>query len=207
MSAFTPQSGMASSDWWYRPIKTRRRRRAFVIYNWTLLLSLFPYYLTLAIRNRPVEWYSWQEIWWVFLLATSFGGLRYGGPIKKFENPKLGSDADYVLYKSMHPTPWKQRGMPAWANDEFDLQRRNQAHYSAYRILRWIFPVCGIGLWLLSRDPATSLWAVRILEAALVPSVLAFLWLPQTIILWTEPDWKEETASGPKLVEASAPRE
>ena len=203
MSAFTPQSGMANSHWWYRPIKTRRRRRAFVICNWAFLLALFPANLMLVIRNHPASWYSLSQIYWLVLLTTSFGGLRYGGPIKKFENPKPDSAAGYALYKSMHPTPWKQRGMPAWANDEFDLQRRNQAHYTAYRVLRWIFPVSAIALWLLSRDPDTSLWAVRILEAALLPSVLAFLWLPQTIILWTEPDWKDEIETGPQLVDAA----
>jgi hypothetical protein len=187
--------------WWYRPIKTRKRRRAFVILNWTLLFTLFPLMLLISVRNHPLSSSSFSLIFWLTLLTTSFGGLKYGGPIKKFENPKSGSAADYALYKAMHPTLWKRRGMPAWANDEFDLQRRNQAHYSAYRILRWIYPALAIGLWLFSRNPDTSLWATRILQAALLPSVVAFLWLPQTIILWTEPDWKEETAAGPQLVD------
>lgn len=157
----------------------------------------------IAIRNHPISWNSWSLVYWIVVGTTLFGGLQYGGPVKKFENPKLDSAAGYKLYKSMNPTIWKQRGMPAWANDEFDLQRRNAAHYAAYRILRWVYPAIAAALWLLSRDPDTSVWAARILEAALLPSVLAFLWLPQTIILWTEPDWSEETAAGPQLVDAN----
>jgi hypothetical protein len=189
--------------WWYRPIKTRKRRRTFVILNWTFVLFLFFVMLMVAIRNHPLSSNSFSLIFWLTLLTTSFGGLKYGGPIKKFENPKPDSAAGYALYKAMHPTLWKRRGMPAWANDEFDLQRRDQAHYTAYRLLRWIYPIVAIALWLLSRDPDTSVWAVHILEAALLPSVLAFLWLPQTIILWTEPDWNEETSAGPQLVDTT----
>jgi hypothetical protein len=192
--------------WWYRPIKTRRRRRAFVILNWTLLFALFPLMLLVSVRNHPLSSNSFSLIFWFTLLTTSFGGIKYGGPIKKFENPKPDSAAGYALYKTMHPTLWKRRGMPAWANDEFDLQRRNQAHYTTYRVLRWIYPILAIALWLLSRDPDTSTWAAHILEAALLPSVLAFLWLPQTIILWTEPDWSEEAIAGPKLVDTAKPQ-
>jgi hypothetical protein len=202
MPELTRKTGFSWSERWYNPIRTRRRR-LFVVVMWTLMLSSSLGDLIVVIRNRPLYWQDALTplVWLLFFPAWTLGGLRYGGPVKKFENPRPDSQAGYELWRAMNPTVYKKAGMPAWANDEFDLERRNQAHYSAYRILRWIYPALAGAVWVLCRNPVTAKWAVPVLEASLLPSIIAFLWLPQTIILWREEDTTDE--AGPKLVTAS----
>jgi hypothetical protein len=201
MAELTTKTGSSFSDSWYRPIKTRLRRRMFVAFMYGMLLLFFLAMLDAVMYHKPTPWFL--LLWGLLIAPPALGGSRYFGPVKKFENPKSDSEPGYVLFRSMNPTLWKKSGMPAWANDEFDLQRRNQAHYSAYRILRWTYPVIAASLWALSRNAATAVWSGQVLESLLLPSIVAFWWLPQAIILWTEQDWKEETSGGPQLVDAS----
>jgi hypothetical protein len=204
MTDLISKTGFSYSYLWYRPIKTQRRRRMFVAFMYGMLLLFFWIMLVSITKDKPLPWFL---LFWVLVIAPpALGGSRYFGPVKKFEDPKPYSEAGYALYRSLNPWLRKKRSMPAWANDEFDLQRRNQAHYSAYRILRCIYPALAAALWVLLRYDATSVWANRVLEAALLPSIVAFWWLPQAIILWTEQDLKEETAGGPQLVDTSAPQ-
>ena len=70
--------------------------------------------------------------------------------------------------------------------DERELHERNLAHYKAYRLLRWL--ICGITMIciygtaftpnFLLNNSLTLLWGITILVLS----------LPQSVILWTEPE-------------------
>jgi hypothetical protein len=71
--------------------------------------------------------------------------------------------------------------------DEREVRVRNAAHYRAYAVLRWVGSLLVIAA---VADRVDEFAAAR--ESLLLLFFLIIQWLPQSILLWTEPDMEEQ---------------
>jgi hypothetical protein len=176
--------------------QTRRRTLVVLIYA---TLAMLMAGLFLADRWRTTGYYL---VFATMLINRLFlggygGGYDFGGLIKPFDG-KAPQRADQppqfllLVFRVYEPPPPEN----TWRSDERELQQRDRAHYTAYQAITILL----IPLWLLSQ------WATftpRLLARIPVsPSLLIYglvlaaiivaLTLPQSILLWSEPDMEEE---------------
>jgi hypothetical protein len=174
---------------------THDRRRFFRLHlntqrgrRWAAAIAfLFPvFYFLITFGDRP----SISSFGQVFLVGAILGGFSYQRdfPVKPFEG--------------RHP----RRPGESFANDEYDLARRDKAHYTAYQFWRIVIVVASTVFFifhdLIAREHFVH-WHLRsgeqqVLEALIVPSAMAFLILPQAILLWTEKDIAPEEPFEPE---------
>lgn len=173
----------------------RRARRRLVVGYWTAVVLMLALGAVTA-HQRP----GLFDPWWVPLLIGGFLGTAtvfLGGSARLGPLPDFDSD----------PTP-----PPAWvplqvANrilsrgagngdfsiaslDERDFRLRDRAHYSAYRFLRqWL-------IWALISAYVLFQYIYPHHEFLAIPVyallILVVFNLPQSLILWTEPDMEED---------------
>jgi len=183
------------------PMSSRRNRRALVAGYWSVSVLLL-ICATILFFDDP----RFLEHWWmaitigllVGLMLCFLGGGAQLGPVADFDgDPKppprwaLIEAADRLIYRWKHG----EAEQPLELNlDERDRRLRDHAHYRAYRILRMILQAAIIaGVLLFTRPDAWTL--LRRYNFVLVPFsflLILLLWnLPQSIILWNEPDMEE----------------
>lgn len=166
------------------PVETQRSRRAVVLgYYLTWLLILVGCFF--LFQTPPTRFLAFFCC--VCILPSLLGGTgEYAtAPVRPF--------AEY-LYRARERARREGR-VPGIriVLDEQDRAARDRAHYLAYRTFNWIILLLAI---------AVTDWVIRlpyqqrsdaILLIAAVAIVLHFS-LPQTILLWTEPDVEPEPA-------------
>ncbi len=170
-------------------LRTRRRRRALVVGYYIFLLAI-----------AAVALYRQKFVPSVLLVQTLtlgglFGGIKMGGPVKYYAERARSvamSDGSGIQQLNLSGRrPFSVFGLGWEPLDERERQERDRAHYEAFRLLRWTLSLAFISYWslldvmqgwLMSNTP-TLLWMV----------LLYVYSLPQSLILWTEPD---ETPDG-----------
>ena len=154
------------------PLDTQRGRR------WAVAVAFFfpVFYFLITFGDKPSTT-SFLSVLIVGLLLGGFGPGRTA-PLKPFESS---------------------------ANDEYDIARRDAAHYTAYEFWRRVIIVAS-SLFYLFHDLLAgehfAHWHLspleqQILEALIIPAAMAFLILPQAILLWTERDVPPEDDLSP----------
>jgi hypothetical protein len=170
------------------PLARRRTRRWLVIGFWTLALSLI---LPISPRIGPggtiLGLPSWWSIYFFVALIGFLGGNRDGGAVRAFEGrtpdkSKMANDT----FMTPEDIAERKRRESEIRLDERDVNLRNAAHYKAYSALRWIiflvFPFTA------APPPREPLF----LRPFLLLTLFLVVWsLPQTLILWSEPDMEE----------------
>jgi len=143
---------------------------------------------------------SWRSvspyvIWAVIFACRLFlGGYVPGGLVKPFNGkaPKQSEAAPPLLALKLRVyRPLPGDGSTPYRSDEREMSQRDRAHYRAYQALGISLVVPWAAASLLG-DPKIFGWdpaVVNHLCAMLLLAVLTlFLTLPQSILLWTEPD-------------------
>lgn len=163
----------------------RRARRIFVLGYCALLLV----FLALGtVWNRGFLFCgAFQSV----LLAGVLGGIRGGGPVKPFSG-RQREPGDFTVTTASFPVQalnLEQR-LPTAAQlvrlDERERSERDEAHFTAFRLLRYLAgPLCLVLILLLYDLPKV---ATRIGPAILWTVLMLILSLPQLVILWSEPD-------------------
>jgi hypothetical protein len=163
------------------PIRTRRQRRTLVVcfYIYVLAFAAVPLY-----RSR---WFPMVMVVQTLVLGGLLGGLQEGGPVKPFSRPVLPLDLSETVWESVVPNnrPPKVSWPPL---DERERTGRDQAHYGAYRILRWGLGVAALLYWLLLNWTPTKTWLYANSPTLLWLLLVFVLSLPQAVVLWTELD-------------------
>jgi energy-coupling factor transporter transmembrane protein EcfT len=145
----------------------RRNRRWLVLIIYFFLAMLF----TLLVRNQ-VSWIA--MVLFVMLFANGiFFGTMFWGRIRGGLLKSYGSDPE----------------------DEREIAARNHAYYRAYTWLPLLFALIAIGPGWLPMHFQNSMSPTQLLSL-----IRAFVWtayalvmiLPQTILLWSEPDIETE---------------
>jgi len=171
------------------PLARRRTRRWLVIGYWTIIFSVVSVvslfhaksgtFLRLTAFGLPLI---------VLLLPGLLGGDGKRGAVRAFQGPtsEEQSGADYT-----NMTPDDITEQKRWEHenrlDERDVNLRNAVHYKAYSAVRWI--VC-VAFFVLA-DPYDRMPSFSP-QPLLLLLMLAVWSLPQSIILWTEPDMETQ---------------
>jgi hypothetical protein len=160
-------------------LNTRLKRRLYVaiVLCWCAAFCwAFPRY---QLRHG-VEDFGSLMLLCIFLgLGAALGGVRSIGPVKPFVGLR-------IPFRS--PAPRNDAEETPWL-DEREQHERDRIHFRAYSIVRWL------GLLILAAYAALGemhvSWFSRIGPFAVLVLVLVLWVLPQSIILWTEPDMEE----------------
>jgi hypothetical protein len=125
----------------------------------------------------------------IFWITIYLGGVRAGGWVKPFRTQKKARNILQPLFAKPQPTQSELIAQEL-AMDERESFQRDHIHFAAYFIARimtlFLFALyCTLGFWNqeLLRQAGPLLFFILMIT----------LWsLPQTLILWTEPDLEPE---------------
>jgi len=172
----------------------RRTRRLIVVAYWIVALCVFGIVQWKEVL-RPGHLdglgllFPLQAI--IFLPAI-LGGVRAGGMVKPFRGvhwaPSQQHDETQTLFGPRRPVVNSMTAADLEL-DERDLRERDRMHFYAYTIARWLillFLALQVGAVFLSPD-----WLLRAGDAAFFLLALVIWSLPQSMILWTEPDMEQ----------------
>ena len=167
----------------------RHTRRLLVVGYWSVVLTLIGIVL-LSLRTSgtffgmPAEW-PFMLI--VVLMAGLLGGYGNLGLVRAFDG-RSSEDRMLVDYSFMalSDIAARKEAEKETRLDERERNLRNAAHYKAYSAVRWVGFVCFFAFM-----PQQARMTVSLREAFLSLLFLGIWGLPQTIILWTEPDMEE----------------
>ena len=167
------------------PLHTARQRRLLVVLYYTFLLGL------LAFGMRFHKSLPGALVAQTFVLGGLFGGIRAGGLVKPYREPKLplsGDDLDgtpiTLNLSGRSPRTW---GRFPWSPlDEREREQVNHAHFVAYRILSsGMCVAAAAGVLGMIWAPA---WMAHAAPLLLWVCIVVALSLPQSVLLWTEPN-------------------
>jgi hypothetical protein len=133
----------------------------------------------------------------VFVNRFLLGGYNFGGLIKPFSGkaPKRSAPSPFlVLALRVYPS-YAEPEERDYRNDERELQQRDHSHYLAYQGLTiallaiWvIMDLKAVGPGLLSWIPVST---DLLLYGLTITAIVVSQTLPQSILLWTEPNMPE----------------
>jgi hypothetical protein len=170
------------------PLARRSTRRWLVIGTWVLMLLLVAYFPAL-LRIRPVNFgYSGGWAFGIGLLVVNLLSAKSGrGIVRDFD--LRSSEEGPADYSFMTPEDIVARKEAERHNrlDEREVKARNAAHYRAFTVLRWTGSVL---VFAAIADQSPSFVDMR--ESLLLLFFLLTQWLPQSLILWTEPDMEDQ---------------
>ena len=165
------------TKFWGMPLRTMRQRRLLVVCYYVLFEAI----AAAGIWIGSKSWGSLIQL--TLLLGGLLGGISYEAPVKAYEHlpAPVGQDGLQTLNLSGR----KENHMYGWTPlDERERTERNQAHYTAYRILRWTLGLAAVAYiaslkWTypgLGKELPVLVWML----------VVYVLSLPQSVVLWTE---------------------
>lgn len=169
----------------------RSRRRLAVIVVYVVLASMLVASATLQGHHSVTPFVLWAV---VFACRLVLGGYYAGGLVKPFNGkpprkPDMPPPLLALKLRVYRPILTADEGR--YRNDERELDQRNLAHYSAYKVLGygllvpWFAASFLADRSMFSLDNAT---VNRICAMMLLALMALYLTLPQAILLWTEPD-------------------
>jgi heme/copper-type cytochrome/quinol oxidase subunit 4 len=167
-------------------IARRRTRRAFVIGIWcvTLLCGWAFLHSAVSHRDRALGFLAIMALQLVLQLPNFLGGLRPGGMVRPFLAAKPGLEQVQSLFG-----PRKPFGQDA-PLDERETGERDRIHFLAYRIALVIALMMGLILFVIGGYSFQLM--CRVAAVFFFALIVIMLGLPQSLILWTEPDMEEQ---------------
>lgn len=178
------------SSWGYS-VDRRSRRRGIVILYWIATAALLGAFARHSIAHHGV-FVSAALVNILFLWPAILGGVRVGGAVKPFRGmrwaPMNDGDGTQTIFGKPQPV-LASVAASDFELDEREMRERDRVHFTAYTIGRWtamaLFAVCcAVDMW----RPELLMWMAPTFLFVLVLT----LWsLPQSLILWTEPDVEE----------------
>jgi hypothetical protein len=169
----------------------RARRRALVIAIYAGIAAVMAATWFLDHWRHTGSYILWAALFACYLFL---GGTTFGGLVKPFHNRRritYDSPQPFLLLKlrTYLPTPGEESD---YLNDERELYQRGYAHYRAYQVIG-IAVVLILTLSLFRMQNAEWFRWIPVTPdtlyyGLLLIVVVLFLTLPQSILLWTEPD-------------------
>jgi hypothetical protein len=170
-------------------VKSRGRRRLLVILYWCVVALACWGFLRHQARYGVEDMHLWGMFPLFVGLTGLMGGVRTGGPVKPFRGTIWQGwtggavEVATLLRSSIHPTEDQTE------LDEREKFSRDWVHFVSYTVARWLILLLLVAYGL--AGAAHVSWFSRI-GPFFVFFLTITLWsLPQSLILWTEPDMEE----------------
>lgn len=144
----------------------------------------------------------WRTTGVYMIFATFFvnrfflGGYYFGGLIKPFNGKAPRRSDAPPPFAMLTMRMWKPEPVESeYRNDERELEQRDRAHYWSYQVLTVALAL----VWLISdwmmKAPRMLAWvpvpADVLLYGFVLSACVVTITLPQSILLWTEPDMEQ----------------
>jgi hypothetical protein len=167
-------------------IARRNTRHVFVVGVWcvTLLCGWAFLHGAVSHRDRALGFWAIMALQLILQLPNFLGGLRPGGMVRPFLDAKPGLEQVQSLFGPR--TPFGQDA----PLDERETGERDRIHFLAYRIAAAIALMMGLILFVMSGYSFQLM--CRVAPVFFFALTMILLGLPQTLILWTEPDMEAE---------------
>lgn len=171
----------------------RRSTRRFLVVLYWLGIAAFAVAFLLDQMRHTLDVFGIIIAMQIFInLPSLLGGVRAGGVIKPYRGVRFAPLLDRDEVQTVFGGPKSVIGSATAADlalDERETRLRDRVHFVAYTLMRWLTLAIFAGFALLAmlRPDWTR-------QAALFGFILLglVLWsLPQTLILWNEPDVEE----------------
>jgi hypothetical protein len=185
--------------WFGIPLGRRSNRRWLVAGYWAVSVAVLG-----SLWSPAMNLLMMHGFWPPLLIGLTYGSLAVFlggtsgiGPVSSFDGD-FSSWSKWSLVGALDTIICKVRGAEPDTSesllDERDIRLRNAAHYEAYRIVMRIILPLGVALGF----AFATIWSRYKLFAVPVFGVafLVLLNLPQTLILWWEPDVDEAGTRG-----------
>ncbi len=161
-------------------LRTRSNRRTLVIAYYAFVLALTSVPMMLGRQAWPLLLPQ------TLVLGGLLGGIQSGGAVKPYHRSMLGRDPDESPVQQLGLDPATARLSESRRLDERETSERDRAHYLAYRGVHGLMVAAAMfGVALYGLNPAWLLH--QALPLLWLFAVIVFS-LPQSVILWTEPD-------------------
>jgi len=160
-------------------LKSRTRRRLYLVICWAMAILLVYGFWKQMKNDGGANFPLFLPLYAFLGLTAMFGGVRNGGPIKPFAG---------LLWPLRKPAPRKDADETPWL-DERDQARRDRIHLRSYTVVRWSSLLLFFSYLLHNKIPEP--WVHQFGPPILFAFVLLIWILPQSMILWTEPDMEE----------------
>jgi hypothetical protein len=175
------------------PLASRSNRRWLVFSYWVIVLLFaavatcwFHYALNQTVRLRVGVVQTIGIGLCVGWLFTALGGVGGKGPVSSFEPSSRSWKERWRTARGWHAR--KEFGQET-ALDERDIRLCNAAHYEAYKVVRLIALLVPFLFVLFGTVLRKQIWMAPSVGLILL---LVIFNLPQTLILWWEPDMEEQ---------------
>lgn len=176
---------------WGWSINSRRSRRQLVVGYWIFVLILTAAFLRFGIVHHGVFANPWM-LYILIFLPPLLGGVRAGGAVKPFRGlrwaPLNDRDGTQTVFGKPQPIVLNSIGSD-FELDERETHERDRVHFLAYTAARW-GALAMLALTVIASTLRAE-WLVWMTPTFLFLLVLTLWSLPQSIILWTEPDVEE----------------
>lgn len=175
---------------WGWSVNRRSDRRRLEVGYWIFVVALTAAFLRFG--NIHGTFANPWMVYALFFLPALLGGVRAGGAVKPFRGlrwvPLNDRDSTQTIFGKPQPV---LGGAVAsdFELDERETHERDRVHFVAYTAARWgALGLLGLTVAAEAWRPAWMAWMAPTFLFLLVLT----LWsLPQSIILWTEPDVEE----------------
>lgn len=177
------------------PLGSRTHRRRFVIVYWAMCVAVPAALAVLTARYPGWTGHGWTLVGLggvIGLLLFGMGGAGAGGPVRAFDGSPIPKEYRWspmgVADAALSGPVFREDTLNEGPLDERDETLRNAAHYRSYRVMRLVVVYGAAALVCLWR------YLQPFRDLAIPAALLVFFvfWnLPQTLILWNEPDMEE----------------
>jgi hypothetical protein len=173
----------------------RRTRRIVVAGYWIVAFVIFVVcqWAELFRSHHPSGIQLLFPLEVIVFLPAILGGVRAGGMVKPFRGVHFAPMNERNDTQTLFGPPRPLMGTMSASDailDERERRQRDNVHFAAYSSARWLALIllafqCAIGL-------ASTAWMQRFGAAAFFLLALVLWSLPQTLILWNEPDMEKQ---------------
>ncbi len=171
---------------WGWSVSRQSTRRRIVIVYW-LFTAIFSYLVLVQAVRHHGNFFDAMLFNILIFLPAMLGGVRAGGMVKPFRRTFWASMSDHEEMLSFF-----HRNQPIAQSDELDEREtrlRDRIHFISYTAMRWfalaVFALYALFGWIRPE------W-LGVTGPMFLFLVVIMLWsLPQSIILWNEPDVEE----------------
>jgi hypothetical protein len=167
---------------------SRRSTRRWIVMGYWLLTAFWAYAILMYAIRHHGAFMSFSIIYPMLWLPAFLGGVRAGGAVKPFRSTYWVSVPDRAgMISLFHRDTAAQQEMEL---DEREIRLRDCVHFVSYTVVRWLALVFFALYALISTQHPEWL---GISGPVFLFVIVMMLWgLPQSIILWNEPDVEAE---------------